>query len=96
VKIKVNDSQFKTLMGNLEDMSISVMKTLYPYYVNKTPIASGNARNRTKLIRTTITSKYPYAGRLDEGWSKQAPRGFTEPSIDQLENLIGNYIKRVT
>ncbi len=96
MKITINDRQFKTLIENLDELPIAVMKTLYPYYVNKTPIRSGNARNRTKLSRNTINSKYGYAGKLDEGWSRQAPKGFTEPSIDQLEKLIGNYIKRVS
>ena len=94
--LKVKDIQFKQLMNDLEDMPISVMKNVYPYYVNKTPIRSGNARNRTKLVNTTISSKYPYAERLDTGWSKQAPKGFTDPSIDQLDKLIENYVKRVS
>jgi len=96
MKITINKRQFDGLVKDLEEMPIAVMKTLYPYYRNKTPIRSGNARNRTKLNRNTINSKYDYAGKLDEGWSKQAPDGFTEPSIDQLDKLIGNYIKRVT
>lgn len=96
MKITINKRQFDSLIENLDEMPISVMKKLYPYYVNKTPIRSGNARNRTKLNKNTINSKYGYAGKLDEGWSKQAPKGFTEPSIDQLEKLIGNYIKRVS
>lgn len=96
MKVTINDRQFKHLIKNLDEMPISVMKTLYPYYVNETPIRTGNARNRTKLNRNTINSKYGYAGRLDEGWSKQAPDGFTEPSIKQLDRLIRNYIKRVS
>lgn len=96
MKITINDREFTKLVDNLDEMPIAVMKTLYPYYRNKTPIRSGNARNRTKLNKNTINSKYDYAGKLDEGWSKQAPDGFTEPSIDQLDKLIENYIKRVT
>ena len=96
MRITINTKQFDHLIHDLDEMPIAVMKTLYPYYVNKTPIRSGNARNRTKLQRNTISSKYAYAGRLDEGWSKQAPKGFTEPSIDQLDKLIENYIKRVS
>ena len=96
MKLTINTRQFDSLVENLDEMPIAVMKTLYPYYVNKTPIRSGNARNRTKLNRATISSKYPYAERLDTGWSKQAPQGFTEPSIKQLDQLIKNYIKRVS
>ena len=96
MKITINDREFTKLVDNLDEMPIAVMKTLYPYYRNKTPIRSGNARNKTKLNKNTINSKYDYAGKLDQGWSKQAPDGFTEPSIDKLDKLIENYIKRVT
>jgi len=96
MKITVDISEFTELMNDLRETPKSIMKQLYPYYVNKTPIRSGNARNRTKLVNTTISSKYPYAGRLDEGWSAQAPSGFTNPSIDQLDRLLTNRIKRIS
>lgn len=44
-----------------------------------TPIRSGNARRRTTLSGNTIEANYPYAQRLDEGWSNQAPRGIIRP-----------------
>lgn len=44
-----------------------------------TPIRSGNARRRTTLQGDTIQANYPYAQRLDEGYSKQAPKGMTLP-----------------
>jgi hypothetical protein len=45
-----------------------------------TPIDKGNARRKTRLQGTDkIVADYPYAQRLDEGWSKQAPKGMTEP-----------------
>lgn len=96
MRITINAKQFDALMKDLDIMPTAVMKTLYPFYVNKTPVKSGNARNKTKLNRLKISSKYPYAERLDTGWSSQAPKGFTDPSIDQLEQLIKNYVKRVT
>lgn len=94
--ITSNTKQVENMLDDLEDLSRDVMKPAFKFYRNETPVRSGNARNKTKLRRNTIKSDYPYAGRLDEGWSKQAPKGFTEPSIDQLDKLISNYIKRVT
>lgn len=44
-----------------------------------TPIRSGNARRNTTLQGDTIRAHYPYAQRLDEGWSRQAPNGMTKP-----------------
>ena len=46
-----------------------------------TPIRSGNARRRTRLTGNTIVADYPYAQRLDDGASTQAPRGMTEPFV---------------
>lgn len=48
-------------------------------YQHLTPIRSGNARRNTYLLNDSIRADYPYAGRLDEGYSKQAPRGMTAP-----------------
>lgn len=48
-------------------------------FVNLTPIDQGNARRKTALQGNTIIANYPYAQRLDEGHSKQAPKGMTEP-----------------
>ena len=44
-----------------------------------TPIDRGNARRRTTLKNNEIRADYPYATRLDQGWSKQAPQGMTQP-----------------
>ncbi len=96
MRIKIDTRQFDILVDKIDDMSLDVMKKGHVYLRNKTPIDSGNARNRTKRQGLTIRSKYAYAGRLDEGWSKQAPKGFTEPTINELDKLIRNYIKRVT
>lgn len=48
-------------------------------FVALTPIRSGNARRNTSLQGNQIQANYPYAQRLDEGWSKQAPRGIVRP-----------------
>lgn len=57
-----------------------------------TPVRSGNARARTRLAaQNTIVADYPYAQRLDEGWSKQAPRGMTQP----FEAWVRRWVNRV-
>jgi predicted secreted protein len=57
-------------------------------FVKLTPIDQGNARRRTKLQGKAIVADYPYAGRLDEGSSKQAPKGMTEPFIKWYEKQV--------
>lgn len=53
-----------------------------------TPIRSGNARRNTSSQGDTIKASYPYAQRLDEGWSKQNQIGLIQPTIDHLQDLI--------
>lgn len=60
------------------------------YFVNITPRRTGNAQDNTYLKNNIINANYPYAQRLDNGWSKQAPKGMTGPTIDYIKK----YIKR--
>jgi len=95
LKINVSTGQVETMFTELEKMPKSVMKDAYRFYKNETPVRSGNARNKTKLRNKQIKSGYPYAGRLDEGWSKQAPKGMTEPTIDEIDNIIDKELRRI-
>lgn len=55
-------------------------KQVHTEFVKQTPIDTGNARRKTRLIGDTIHARYPYARRLDKGWSKQAPDGMIKPT----------------
>lgn len=94
-RVSVDDKEFLKMLEELKDMPSKAMKKAYPFYKQKTPVRTGNARNKTKLKDTTINSNYVYAGRLDEGWSKQSPSGFTGPTSDRIETIIDDYIKRI-
>jgi hypothetical protein len=49
-------------------------------FISLTPIRHGNARRNTRLNNNNIIeANYPYAQRLDTGWSRQAPNGMTKP-----------------
>lgn len=63
-------------------------------YQRLTPIRSGNARRNTYLQGDTIHADYPYAARLDEGYSKQAPRGMSTPWFKWFENRIKQIMGR--
>lgn len=52
----------------------------YKFFVGITPIDTGNARKSTSKSGNTINANYPYAKRLDEGWSKQAKDGMVKPT----------------
>ena len=40
-----------------------------------------------------IKSNYAYAGRLDEGWSGQAPKGFTDPTMKEMDKIVDNLLR---
>ena len=61
-------------------------------FQNLTPIRSGNARAHTDLTaKNEIVADYAYAQRLDNGWSRQAPKGMVRPFArwwaDQLKRI---------
>ena len=61
------------------------------FFVQATPIDTGNARSKTKLRGNTIDAKYPYAKRLDNGYSRQAPSGMIQPTL----RFISDAVKRI-
>jgi hypothetical protein len=65
------------------------------FFKNVTPVRTGNARSRTRQVANKITADYAYAGRLDEGWSKQAPTGMSEPSIEYFVDKLTARIGRL-
>lgn len=63
-------------------------RDVYNYWVGITPIDTGNARKKTKLTGNVIHANYAYANRLDEGYSKQAPKGMSEPTTEYLNKKV--------
>ena len=53
-----------------------------------TPVRKGNARRKTTLQNEKIEANYPYAQRLDEGWSKKNPDGMVKPTILAIRAYI--------
>lgn len=69
-------------------------KQAYEKFKSVTPIDTGNARRRTRLQGSKIKANYQYAVPLDDGHSKQAPRGMWEPTREHIEKLMRNKIMR--
>lgn len=62
----------------------------YRFFRDITPFKTGNARRNTHLTGDTIQGDYPYATRLDNGYSKQAPNGMSRPT----EQFVQDYIRK--
>ena len=59
-----------------------------PMFIRNTPIDTGNARRHTRRVANVIIAEYPYAVRLDNGWSKQSPDGMVKPTIAAIRAYI--------
>jgi hypothetical protein len=71
-----------------------VMPEAYRFWVQKTPRDEGNARKKTRLKGQVIHAEYPYAEKLDEGYSKQAPDGMSEPTSDFITTKLRQIFRR--
>ena len=65
----------------------------YPYFKKTTPIKTGNARRNTNLKGNTISGDYDYVNKLNDGYSKQAPGGMTDPTISEIRRLVRKVLK---
>jgi hypothetical protein len=68
------------------------MPKAYDFFRSETPIRTGNARQKTRLVGQTIHAAYPYAQRLDEGYSRQSPDGMVKPTEKFVEELVTKII----
>lgn len=84
--MKEVEKKLAELNRQLTDQNLA--KMAYEHFRKITPIDTGNARSKTKLSNNSILAQYPYAVRLDTGWSKQAPDGMSQPTIDYLRAEI--------
>lgn len=94
MKLRLKVSRIEPRLRKMRKELSSVPSEAYDFFKSVTPIRTGNARRKTRLQGSSIKTEYPYAQRLDEGWSKQAPQGMTAPTIDfiknRVEELLGN------
>jgi hypothetical protein len=80
----------KSLAKNKSRLN-TLPKAAFKYWRSITPIKTGNAKRRTSLKGQTILAKYPYAERLDDGWSTQAPKGMSKPT----EEFIARHLRKI-
>jgi hypothetical protein len=91
----VNAKTFQKRMKKLAGLPEFLINEALEITKENTPVASGNARRKTKKQSNKIISDYAYAGRLNQGYSKQAPKGFTQPTIEQLDDEANKYIRKI-
>ena len=92
IRFKVSE-QVSTKCKRIRAQVEALPPRAYMYFKKITPIDTGNARSRTRLTGNTIRANYDYAKRLDEGYSKQAPNGMTEPTKEFIAKELRKIMK---
>lgn len=83
-------SDIKRIQKELKELPKEAKKE----FVKNTPIRTGNARRKTRLNKDTIEANYPYAKKLDEGYSKQAPEGMTKPTEQFIQQRVKQIMRK--
>lgn len=91
VSLNVFNQQIDRLNKALEDLPEAALDE----FKKNTPIRSGRARRSTRLKDDAIIADYPYAKRLDEGYSKQSPDGMTGPTEEWIRKEVDRRLKGI-
>ena len=78
------------MVPKLEDLP----EEAYEVWLNNTPVRTGNARRKTKLVGDKIRADYNYAVPLDEGSSKKKPRGMSKPTEEFIKRRLKQIIRK--
>jgi hypothetical protein len=97
VTFNLDTRELKKLLNLSQTVGERVIDQGYQKFYSSTPIRTGNARSRTRLDKPnrTINGDYPYASKLDEGYSRQAPQGMSDPTIAFMEKIIDKEIRKL-
>jgi len=95
ISIKVDNSVLEARLRKQQQALSKLPKDSLAQFKSLTPVRSGNARSKTVLSgnNSKIIGNYNYATRLDQGASRQAPKGmvgpFTEWFKKELKKITG-------
>lgn len=88
-------SQFRLKIGDLKTVEKIAMPQILKEFQKNTPIRTGYARAHTFEEPSSIVADYPYATFLEQGRSKQAPRGMIEPTTEFVKRLIPQIVQQL-
>jgi len=92
VTIQFNGTKVAADLNRELDQTVRLISQDYFDLVkDKTPVKSGRAKRGWRLKKQRqfayeVRNQVPYISRLDEGYSKQAPRGMTRPAAREVLN----------
>lgn len=94
MKVMVNRNLMTPALKRIQAKLQQLPQETHKEFVATTPIDTGNARRSTSLQNNKIIrARYPYASRLDKGWSRQAPKGMTRPTKEWMRQRIRQILR---
>jgi len=84
--IKDLQTQIKGLIQDIKEKTYQTARSLTPV---DTGFAKSQWRKQDQARGFKVINATPYIPFLDEGWSKQAPKGITKPTV----RIMTGYIK---
>lgn len=94
IKFSIDNKGTISHLDNLTKIPQQLIDEAGVYFRDITPVRSGNARNNTYQGGNQIRADYPYAGRLDDGYSRQAPKGMVEPTIAFIDKRLKTLVEK--
>lgn len=94
MSVKITHNRITPSLGKIRVKMDKLPKQAFLHWKKITPKKTGNAKRRTKLNKNVIDANYNYAVPLDQGRSKQAPRGMLEPTLKYIKTLLKRKILR--
>ena len=96
IRITGTESIAQTLNKTVEQHVKASSQLLLDTFLNRhgkiTPVKTGQARDgwtaKTTKTDFTIENKVPYIGYLEQGRSKQAPKGMIGPALNKVKGKI--------
>lgn len=86
---RISGAGLEQRLQRIRQFADNLPADMHREFVATTPIDTGNARRSTELRGNEIQANYPYAVRLEkDSWSRQAPNGMSEPTIDWVRQQI--------
>jgi len=89
VVVKFNSKRMMNdIKRSVDDEKIGLVEDLYKTILRRSPVRSGKYKKTWRKVETktraNISNPQPYAQRLEEGHSRQAPLGVVKPAIAEV------------
>jgi hypothetical protein len=93
MRVRQIRSEISPRLRQIDKQLQPIVKMAGRFFQDVTPRRTGNARRNTIVNNQSIEANYAYANRLNEGHSKQAPKGMTDPTINYLRRTVKKILR---